>query len=245
MNVERLESFWRVCSAVTIVAMLTAGTAIAQQTLVVPAPSSQHSPRIRPRPAPIPTSPPREVQELPPAPAPAPTTSAPPRENEFPEAESTPPPAPPILPEVFRGCWIGKVSRLDWIRRLPGGKRIGPWTAKTYRLCYKRVAGEPFRLTFTETGVAPNRKITNAEGRVGLLSTDGQSYAQMRAYLHFDEYRSRNRSMASTFAVEEITNLDCRIEGDRMRVQGAVYGTSEGAPWFRAHWHAVFRHVPE
>ena len=25
---------------------------------------------------------------------------------------------------MFRGCWIGKVSRLDWIRRLPGGKRI-------------------------------------------------------------------------------------------------------------------------
>jgi hypothetical protein len=247
LTVEQRKPFWRVCSVLAVAATLTAGTAIAQQTLIVPAPSSQHSPRIRARTAPTPTPlpSPREVEELPPASTPAPTISAPTRENEFPEAEGAPPAREPILSEVFRGCWIGKVSRLDWIRQLPGGRRIGPWTAKTYRLCYKRVGGEPFRLTFTEAGVVSSRKITNAEGRIGLLSTDGQSYAQMRAYLHFDEYSSHNRSMARTFAVDEITNLDCRIKGDHMHVQGGVYGTSEGTPWFRAHWHAIFRHIPE
>ena len=58
--------------------------------------------------------------------------------------------AVPALPSVFRGCWQGQVSELDWIRSEPGAHKIGFWTPKNYRLCYKRVGNQPFTLTFTE-----------------------------------------------------------------------------------------------
>ena len=79
----------------------------------------------------------------------------------------TPPPAPPppppsqcaidgaqpVLPPVFRGCWQGTVESVDSIERAPGGHKLGYWTPKTYRLCYKRVGNGPYQLTFGETGV--------------------------------------------------------------------------------------------
>jgi hypothetical protein len=30
-----------------------------------------------------------------------------------------------------------------------------------------------------------------------------------------------------------------------MTVSAGVYGTRDGEPWFKARWHADFRHVPE
>jgi len=148
--------------------------------------------------------------------------------------------APAALPAVFRGCWEGQVNQLDWIRREPGARKIGFWTPKTYRLCYKRVGDEPFTLTFTQTGVAPNEKIVNAHGSVVPITTDGRGYAAMRSRLHFDEYKTRADGFSPTFAVDEITNLDCRIGGDDMTVNADVYGTRDGEPWFRAHWRADF-----
>ena len=73
--------------------------------------------------------------------------------------------AGPSLPSVFRGCWQGEVSQLDWIRSEPGAHKIGFWTPKTYRLCYRRVGNQPFKLTFTETGIEPNERIINPHGR--------------------------------------------------------------------------------
>ena len=148
--------------------------------------------------------------------------------------------AAPSLPSVFRGCWQGQVSELDWIRSEPGAHKIGFWTPKNYRLCYKRVGNQPFTLTFTEAGVEPNEKIINARGQVVPISTDGRAYASMRSRLNFDEYKTRGDGFSPTFAVDEVTNLDCRIAGDDMIVSADVYGARDGAPWFRAHWRADF-----
>jgi len=149
--------------------------------------------------------------------------------------------AAPALPAVFKGCWQGEVVQLDWIRREPGAPKIGFWTPKTYRLCYKRVGDQPFTLTFTEARIEPNEKIINPRGNVVPISTDGRQYASMRSRLYFDEYKTHVDGLSPTFAVDENTNLDCRIAGDDMVVSADVFGTRDGEPWFRAHWRADFR----
>jgi len=151
-----------------------------------------------------------------------------------------------VLPAIFRGCWEGQVDWLDSIERAPGGAKIGPWTPKTYRLCYERTGNAPFELTLTEAGIAHSRRITNATGQMQVLSTDGRTFASMRAHLHFDEYRTHTSYFAGdTFPVDEVTRLEADIEANGMQVRGWVSGSRAGTPWFRAKWHAVFVHVPE
>jgi hypothetical protein len=218
----------------------------AQSSLEVPGPANQNQPYIPPRQPPpnVPYAPdngdtiqllpqltqPAPAQQPPPAPVPPPVKVAPMTAQEV-----------PALPEVFRGCWQGEVNQLDWIRREPGAPKIGFWTPKTYKLCYKRVGNQPFTLTFTDTGVEANDKILNPHGNVVPISTDGREYASMRSRLDFDEYKVRGDGMSPTFAVGETTNLDCRIGGDDMIVSADVFGTRDGEPWFRAHWRADFR----
>jgi hypothetical protein len=232
-------------------------SARAQSTMEVPAPAQQNQPYVPPRqaPPPWPTTPEGSdtgngnvIQLLPPGLfAPQPQPSAPP-----PQA-SAPPPAymapmvnQPVLPSVFRGCWQGEVEQLDWIRREPGGHKVGFWTPKTYRLCYKRIGNQPFKLTFSETGVAPNEKIIHPHGNVVPVRTDGRAYASMLAQLHFDEYGNGRDSWAPpTFAVDETTHLECHIGGNDMIVSADVYGTRDGEPWFKAHWRADFHHFAE
>ena len=163
-----------------------------------------------------------------------------------------PPPSSPVtsqaeprLPQVFRGCWEGEVVIVDELERLPGAHKVGYWTPKTYRLCYQRIGEGPFHLTFSETGVVPNEQIKNARGRVDALATDGRAYAKMRSDLRFEENHIEPGLRGSTFAVDEDTMLDCRIRDDAMGVSAEVYGTRDGEPWFKARWHADFRHVPE
>jgi hypothetical protein len=165
----------------------------------------------------------------------------------------TPPPPPPSfnpsqtapqLPEVFRGCWEGTVEYLDSNRPVPGGHKVGYWTPKTYRLCYKRVGDGPYQLTFGETAVVASEKIKYSRGRVDVLSTDGRSFARLRAFLHFDEYYPHERR-GSTFAVDEVTNLDCSISANQMTVRATVKGRREDEPWFDATWHTTFIHVPQ
>jgi hypothetical protein len=153
--------------------------------------------------------------------------------------------AEPKLPQVFRGCWEGEVVIVDDLERLPGAHKVGYWTPKTYRLCYQRLGEGPFHLTFSETGVVPNEQIKNAHGHVDALATDGRAYAKMRSDLRFDEDHVEPGLRGSTFAVDEVTMLDCRIRDDAMAVSAGVYGTRDGEPWFKARWHADFRHVPE
>jgi hypothetical protein len=156
-----------------------------------------------------------------------------------------PPQVAQPLPEIFRGCWEGDVPFVDHIQRLPGAAPIGPWATKSYRLCYRRVGDGPFELTFTDTGVR-HRLISNPEGRLQVVSTDGRSFAALRGDLHFDEYyNERNFFGPRTFEVDEATNMDCQISRDSMLVRASVLGQREGAPWFTANWHARFVHVPE
>jgi hypothetical protein len=249
---------------------ITAGTVVtpgrdarAQSTLEVPGPAQQNQPYIPPRQAPPPywNSPAgsdnpnpngNTIQLLPPGlfnmqPS-RPQPAASPPQSAQPYA---PPNSAPItsqanpLPATFRGCWQGQVNQLDWIRSEPGAHKVGFWTPKTYRLCYKRVGDRPFKLTFTETGVEPNEKIINPHGNVVPVRTDGRAYAAMRAQLHFDEYSSGWNPATQTFAVDETTHLNCQIAGDDMTVSADVYGTRDGEPWFRAHWRADFRHYAE
>jgi hypothetical protein len=197
------------------------------------------------------------------SPAPRVTAAPPPppsnREMQIPQQRWTPPPTPspppppismpmvapqPVLPPVFLGCWQGTVESVESILQAPGGHRLGYWTPKTYRLCYKRVGDGPYQLTFGETGVVATEKIKYSKGRVEIIATDGRSYARMRAFLHFDEYRAGMNFRGSTFAVDEVTMLECKIEGDQMRVIADVDGRREDEPWFHAHWRTTFIRVP-
>jgi hypothetical protein len=170
----------------------------------------------------------------------------------------TPPPAPPppppisvplmapqpVLPPVFRGCWQGTVESVESMERAPGGHRLGYWTPKTYRLCYKRVGNGPYQLTFGETGVVATEKIKYSKGTVEIKQTDGRSYAELRAFLHFDEYRAGANFNSDTFSVDEVTVLECKIDGDQMQVIADVDGRREDEPWFRAHWRTTFIRAP-
>ena len=238
------------CCLICGVGSIGVRAARAQTTLQVPGPANQNQPYVPPAPPPL-------IRLAPSGGDSGNTIQLLPGWNQSPaqpQAAATPPPPPPahvnvapmtaqampVLPAVFHGCWQGQVNELDWIRREPGAHRIGFWTPKTYRLCYKQVGDQPFKLTFTETGVEPNDKIINARGEVVPLATDGRAYATMRSRLSFDEYRTHFDGSSPTFAVDEGTNLDCRIAGDDMLVSADVYGTRDGTPWFRAHWRADF-----
>ena len=205
--------------------------------------------------------------QLPPAPRPTRVPAPPPSNPEMqlpqqaPQQQyvpppSTPPPAPPpaiklplvttqpVLPPVFRGCWQGTVENVDSIQRAPGGHKLGYWTPKSYRLCYKRVGDGPYQLTFGETNVVATEKIKYSKGTVEIKRSDGRSYAELRAFLHFDEYNKGFNPSGSTFAVDEVTMLECKIDGDQMRVIADVDGRREDEPWFHAHWRTTFIRVP-
>jgi hypothetical protein len=224
---------------------VSGGRAAAQQEFDLPRQSSQVYARPSPKATPIPHRPPgSEVDSLPQiseqrhAAEPSPAVEAP-------ASHSQPVPlqGQAVLPAVFRGCWEGRVDELDSLKRLPGGAKPGFWTPKTYRLCYRRTGDGPFVLTFTEAGIEQNDRITNAEGRMTLLSSDGRRYASMRSDLDFDEYRTdASYSGNSTFPVHEVADLDCRIEPDGMHVLGVVTGWRNAVPWFRARWHTMFTH---
>ncbi len=136
------------------------------------------------------------------------------------------------------------MNELDWIKRLPGAHKVGYWTPKTYRLCYRRVGQGPFDLTFTETGVEASDKIIAPHGVVVPVSTDGREYATMQSTLQFDEYQADHYAPGARFTVDERTSLNCKIVGDAMLVSADVFGMRDGEPWFQAGWHARFNQVP-
>ena len=203
---------------------------------IAPAPRATRAPIEQPPPANREMQIPQAVQQQPPvAPQPAP----PPPAMPVPLVATQ-----PVLPPVFRGCWQGTVESVESMQRAPGGHKLGYWTPKTYRLCYKRVGDGPYQLTFGETGVVATEKIKFSKGRVDIKQTDGRSYARMRAFLHFDEYRVNTSAGGPTFAVDEVTILDCKIDGDQMRVIADLDGRREDQPWFHAHWRTTFIRVP-
>jgi hypothetical protein len=242
-----------------VILVPTGSIAFAQeQGLTLPAPPRQYS---TPVPSYQPGAPPAgynmevlpQQETTPPTPAPVPSAAPAPF---YPQSEAPAPPprpaAPPsapytsnqltVLPPVFRGCWEGTVSNLDSIQAAPGAHKLGYWTTKTYRLCYKQVGNGPFQLTFGQTGIVASQRIKDSGGRVSVLATDGRSWARMRAFLHFDEFYENYN--AQTFAVDEVTMLECSIRGDSMSVSAHVTGRREDEPWFEAYWHTTFVKVP-
>jgi hypothetical protein len=224
--------------AITISAVSASAQDVMQgEPQLAPAPQRTYVPPLPPsnREMQIPQQAPQQQWTPPPAPPPAPP----------PPPISVPLMAPqPVLPPVFRGCWQGTVESVESMERAPGGRKLGYWTPKTYRLCYKRVGEGPYQLTFGETGVVATEKIKYSKGTVEIKQTDGRSYAEMRAFLHFDEYRAGAVSNGETFSVDEVTMLDCKIDGDQMQVIADVDGRREDEPWFRAHWRTTFIRVP-
>ncbi|HUY27922.1 MAG TPA: hypothetical protein VMV27_10925 [Candidatus Binataceae bacterium] len=243
----------RVTAAAGLILALAARGAFAQTMMQVQPPGvGQIAPQLTPHPratsAPMRPAQGDMLQIAPaatpaaaPAPPPALPTVAPP--PALPPAMMTQ--SAPVLPAVFRGCWQGQVDLLDTLERLPGAHKVGYWTPKTYRLCYKRIGDGPFKLTFSQTGIAPTDKIIHARGRVDTLATDGRVYARLRSQLGFDEFRVKPGGNGATFHVDETTLLDCKIENGAMAVAASVHGTRDGAPWFRARWRALFRPVPQ
>lgn len=235
--------------------LLPASIVLAQQGLQLDQPVPQAAPKIKPAPQATPTQiPPPPLAPPPPAPEQMPMQQPQP----YVPPPYVPPPAPPpprltapmqmpapVLPAVFHGCWQGTVEGVDWIKRSPGGHKVGYWTPKVYSLCYKRVGDGPYQLTFGGTDVVATDKIAYSKGRVEVEATDGRSWARMRAFLHFDEYYSGHRFRPSgTFPVDEVTMLECKIDRDQMRISAEVSGRREDEPWFTAHWHSTFIHVP-
>jgi hypothetical protein len=239
--------------------VLLAARAGGQQQFELPQQSSQ-SPgpnysRSAPAPTPVPElAPGSDVRTLPQV---SPQSSASVPSSSFqapaysPQAIPTSPPAGsdkvvPVLPAIFRGCWEGRVDYVDSLEPLPGGPRLGFWTPKTYRLCYRRVGNGPFVLTFTEAGIEQSDRITNVDGQLTLLSSDGRRYASMRSDLDFDEYTAPASYFGrNTFAVHEVADLNCTIEQDGMHVISMVTGWRNDVPWFRARWHTIFIHQGE
>jgi hypothetical protein len=255
MKTGRRRSVHALVAALTFMVNIRNGTA--QQQFAVPRQSSQGQASTYSSSASTPTTIPAvptgaDVRMLPqiapPLPAAEPSSVYQPPLNQS-QSRPAPPPAQvyrsqPVLPAVFRGCWEGRVDHVDSLERLPGGAKLGFWTPKTYRLCYRRDGDRPFVLTLTEAGIEQNDRITNAEGRMTLQSSDGRSYASMRSELDFDEYRTHATYFESnTFAVHEEADLNCSIEPDGMHVTGVVTGWRSEVPWFRARWHTIFVHV--
>jgi len=156
-----------------------------------------------------------------------------------------------ILPPVFDGCWSGSVAKLDSIHLLHP-PQITLWVTKTYRLCYQRDANGSSEPTLTEAGLNSEiasrigTKVGNVIGQLKVMSTDLRTKAQMRAFLRFDEGPTNPHSFRfPSRLVDELTALECQIDGGTMHVEAQVYGEYDSTPWFAASWHADFYHLPD
>ena len=153
------------------------------------------------------------------------------------------------LPAAYRGCWQGVVSDVDSIEELNQRQHIN-WVPKSYRICYVQTAGGPFRPTLAESSFLINsEQIRNVKSTLKVITTDGRARATMRGLLQFDEVPvdvlfglPRERDKAQ---VDELTNMDCEIDGNVMHVIARLYGQWNGEPWVRIAWHANFVNVPQ
>jgi len=145
------------------------------------------------------------------------------------------------LPKVFQGCWQGQVTHPDSLRAL-SGRPPGLWITKTYRLCYRRVAQDPFVLTLATAGVdsssVPFNVVSSVRSALRVLRTDGRSSATLRAFLHFNQPDLELGVLAGTAAVDELTEMTGRVDGDVLDVQAQVYAEWNSSPWCVITWHA-------
>jgi hypothetical protein len=199
----------------------------------------------------IPRGQPGNELEIPPV-APGTQLNHPPISQPFPETGSIPfnenqSTREIPLPKVFQGCWQGQVTHPDSLRSL-SGRPPGLWITKTYRLCYRRVAQGPFVLTLATAGVdsssIPFNVVSSVRSALRVLGTDGRRSATLRAFLHFNQPDLELGVLAGTAAVDELTEMTGRLDGDVMHVQAKVYAEWNRSPWCVITWHADFVHAP-
>ena len=150
------------------------------------------------------------------------------------------------LPQTFSGCWQGVVSHVDSMERFRSNETI-EWMPKKYRICYEKTAGGPFRPTFSEAGILhADTQVSNVKSILRVISTDGRASANLRGLLHFDEVPMTLFGFSSSTAhVDELTNMNCTIQGGVMHVEARLYGQWNGQPWVMVTWHADFTSVPD
>ncbi len=152
------------------------------------------------------------------------------------------------LPKVFQGCWQAQVTHLDSLRVL-GRQPPNLWITKTYRFCYRRVGQGPFEPTLATAGVdsnsAPFGMVSSVQSTLRVLRTDGRSSATLRAFLEFNQTDVELGILAGTAAaVDELTEMTGRLDGDVMHIQAKVYAEWNRSPWCIITWHADFVHAP-
>ncbi len=151
------------------------------------------------------------------------------------------------LPKVFQGCWQGQVTHLDSLRPL-GRQPPNFWVTKTYRFCYRRIAQGPFVPTLATAGVDSNSvpfgAVSSVRSTLQVLRTDGRSSATLRAFLEFNQSNLEFGILVGTAAVDELTEMAGRLDGDVMHVQAKVYAEWNRSPWCIITWHADFFHAP-
>jgi hypothetical protein len=151
------------------------------------------------------------------------------------------------LPKVFQGCWEGQVTHLDSLRAL-GGHPPDLWITKTYRFCYRRIAQGPFVPTLATAGVdshsVPTGAVSSVRSTLRVLQSDGRSSVALRAFLEFSQPYSEFGVLGGPVLVDELTDMNGRLEGDVMHVQARIYAERNRSPWCIITWHADFVHAP-
>ena len=139
------------------------------------------------------------------------------------------------------------MTHLDSLRVL-GRQPPNLWITKTYRFCYRRVAQGPFEPTLATAGVDSNSVpfgvVSSVQSTLRVLRTDGRSSATLRAFLEFNQTDVELGILAGTAAVDELTEMTGRLDGDVMHIQAKVYAEWNRSPWCIITWHADFVHAP-
>ena len=119
------------------------------------------------------------------------------------------------------------------------------YTPNTGRFCYERTpdgALEPTLSSFRiVAGSAPRLK--NQWSRLEVISTDGQSQARMRFYLHHTDVGGFGLFARGTESIDERHVFDCNVEGGLMSCIDHEYGMMNGQPWCTATHGDEFRGV--
>jgi len=151
------------------------------------------------------------------------------------------------LPQVFRGCWVGSVPRIDSTQPLSPERGRLIWLTKTYTVCYKQAGIQgKWQLTFAESAVADGREVSDQRHLIKLKSVSGPNRADLTAYLHFRTHGSADfDGVARPSTLDELTNLHCNVlpGGDIMTVSAAVFVETDGEPYANVTWHANFFRV--
>ena len=146
------------------------------------------------------------------------------------------------IPEMFLGCWRGDVDDLEWERRadwlgwfgLPTGSR---WYYKRYRLCFTRIDGRHWQLSFGALRFAQAAPVKWPRHHVELIGLVPPDRFELESDFTFMD--STNLSQ-----VGELTKISATLLSDgSLDARGMVFATLNEAPWFTAAWRT--RLLPE